>query len=743
MKTTKWLFVSLLLSLAAIPVSLHALGAELVTPTSVQSATAIQGTDYGPDLYPAINLINGSGLSATPDIHNFITVTHSAASSSAAWVTDDRDPFLNDFFSDSDPDPSPVLEFTFSQVEHLTDMVIWGYYFGSAESPTARDNEAWTFDIEFSTDGGVTYSEPTFARSIDVGASNALRIPFPPARANAVRVRVTDNHSGHTGSGGDRVGLGEVRFIAHPIPATDDGNFGSIEIADSYVEQRFVIHNPGNVAIPLGSEPRAFISGTDAAQFSLVRDLPAEAPAFGYVYATVRYDPSLVGAHTAALELTNFPTIDFALTGTGVDSLTTTISTPDTEFVFAGILAGNLHLDGNAPDGGAIGTVIKLTDNAVVQGNLTITGGTLDLNGFQLTVTGSLIHNGYLAGTGEVGRIDMAAGSTLQVNQNYQHIGGPIIVDSSNDSLLIIEGNYQAAPQGTGHTLISGNTPALNMFVRGDLSADVTDHISWGAMAKLDVGGDITLASTNGSSLSAGSNLEYLGGELVMSGDFMQTITMEDINGNDPLGNSPYNKSALRLSQLNPMVEFAQIFPRMRFAAEGSTRLSTVPGVTIACYQSLILAYSLVCINGDLVDFPGSVINPHFAMDGSDLRVMGNIIQNHTTLSLYHAITDDRLVPITVPIHIDMRLEVQGNLEQGHCVDFGAGNNYTLVHGDTTLGASYKNNTLSGTIEYKGDVTLRDISPHDPYRTIFSGSGSQAAVFGKYLAHAEDFIFNE
>ena len=210
----------------------------LVTPSTVTSSTA------GTDLYPAANLINNSGLSGPVDRANLNTATHASASSTTTWVTAAPG---SDYFATTAP--VPALTFEFNRAYWLSDLVLWGYHFGSP-----NNNEAKSLLLEFSTDGG-----SSFHTSVELNhqrtAANAETLPFGRGiLADTVRMRITDNHYGTLGAlGGDRVGLGEVKFI-EASPAVDQRgiarpqefapDIGAFEF--SRVANRRVFYNDSN-----------------------------------------------------------------------------------------------------------------------------------------------------------------------------------------------------------------------------------------------------------------------------------------------------------------------------------------------------------------------------------------------------------------------------------------------------------------------------------------------------------------
>ena len=181
-----------------------------VSPTSVSLTQGSTFSDFIPD-----NIRNGSGLSAAPTFANYASVTHDVAGGTTAWTTLDVNGAA-DYFLASSPGPEAIFVLGLGGIYDLSDFVFWGYHFNSANA-----NEARAFTLEFSTDGGATFPTSTsVANSLGSHAvQNAVTLNLGGVyQANTVRMTVTDNHFG-VGAGGDRLGIGEVGFIAVPEPS--------------------------------------------------------------------------------------------------------------------------------------------------------------------------------------------------------------------------------------------------------------------------------------------------------------------------------------------------------------------------------------------------------------------------------------------------------------------------------------------------------------------------------------------
>ena len=95
---------------------------------------------------------------------------------------------------------------------NLTDLVVWGY--------DGNANEASDFTIEFSDDGGTSFYDSVDVRTNAFLGDNSVALTLGDEyTADFVRLTLTDNVEGRnltSLAGGDRDGLGEIRFLAAP-----------------------------------------------------------------------------------------------------------------------------------------------------------------------------------------------------------------------------------------------------------------------------------------------------------------------------------------------------------------------------------------------------------------------------------------------------------------------------------------------------------------------------------------------
>ena len=173
--------------------------AGIITPIAVELVA-------GPGAFRVGNLIDGSGLDPTISLKDIHQAKHADFSGGNAFTTHPRG---RDYFGSPPVGEPPVMVFQLGDVLQLTDIVIWGYANGRFNG-----NEARSLTLEFSTDGGKSYSEPlALTRKLTGNACEVLSLGGKRS-ADFVRMTLTDNFAGTSGvPGGDRVGLGEVRFI--------------------------------------------------------------------------------------------------------------------------------------------------------------------------------------------------------------------------------------------------------------------------------------------------------------------------------------------------------------------------------------------------------------------------------------------------------------------------------------------------------------------------------------------------
>ena len=191
-------------------------GPPSVRPTQVVVPARITqkaGEGEGEGEAVARRLIDSSGLSALPLPHSLYDVRHTEdASSARSWRTAARNETGAYFDGDLE---APQFDLFLGRTQSLMALVVWGLA-GSLD-------EATDFSVEFSTDGGVNFDLATEAVRTGalLGEQSEVLLFDRVHDANAVRLTITENAHGRAfpgSEGGDRVGLGEVRFLSGPHP---------------------------------------------------------------------------------------------------------------------------------------------------------------------------------------------------------------------------------------------------------------------------------------------------------------------------------------------------------------------------------------------------------------------------------------------------------------------------------------------------------------------------------------------
>lgn len=217
---------------------LSAYADQIITPNTPTSTVA---PNAGSTL---AGLVDGAGLSAAVatgmDLAAALTVTHANDTLSQNYVTAQSG---GDYFSAGTP---PVFTFVLGgSYDNVNAIVLWNYAAGTGAPGVAPNNAAKNFDLQFFSDAAATVSLGSvtglsLARSLPTTGSGsgpqvAQHILFTGGvdfdGVRAIRMTLTDNYAGFAnGGGGDRVGLGEVRFAAIPEPSTY-GLLGAASVA--------------------------------------------------------------------------------------------------------------------------------------------------------------------------------------------------------------------------------------------------------------------------------------------------------------------------------------------------------------------------------------------------------------------------------------------------------------------------------------------------------------------------------
>jgi len=385
----------------------------LITPSAITSSTS------GTDVSPAVNLINGNGLSGTPTLAAL--GTHASSGNINAWVTQGIYP--GDYFALF---PQPVLTCTLpGGAKSLSGLVIWGF--------DGNPSEAKFFTVSFSTDG-TNFANPAIVTQPTLLGTGAAVLPFPdgPRLATHVKVTVTDNYYIAPGTaGGDRVVLGELRFAGQNIPIVVTTN------ADS---------------------------GTGSLRAALVTAAAQAGP------DTITFDPGLSG-QTITLS-------SFSNPG-GIGNTALVVNDSGGVTLDASALPAGLTIsDGTSTNfrlfSVSSGTTFALHSLTLANGggvNLPGNGGTID-NGGTLTLTRCTL-SGNSAGAGgairsQNGTLTLLTHCTLSGNSataSFFGLGGAIRIEGGTLTLThcTLLGNSAPSGDGDGGAIYVGNGGTLNL----------------------------------------------------------------------------------------------------------------------------------------------------------------------------------------------------------------------------------------------------------------------------------------
>src|SRR5262249_40649137 len=149
----------------------------------------------------------------------------------------------------------------------VTDLVVWGY----DATGGSINNEAKTIQVSFSNNFGKTFGTPITLTHAQTGI-HSERLSFGGQyQATTVRLEITDNYFTAGMIAGDRVGLGEVKFVtltlndqrgvtraidgpdADTTATPDIGAFEAQASISNVGDQSFNEDNSVNVAVAVGN----------------------------------------------------------------------------------------------------------------------------------------------------------------------------------------------------------------------------------------------------------------------------------------------------------------------------------------------------------------------------------------------------------------------------------------------------------------------------------------------------------
>ena len=334
---------------------------------------------------------------------------------------------------------------------------------------------------------------------------------------------------------GNSISIVSGDTIPDPGDSTD---FGSIPSLGANVLNTFVIINTGTEALQLPNDPRVEITGTNAADFSVVAVPPSSIPAGSTGVFTISFDPSSAGSKQATVSVVNSDldeaTYTFAITGTG---------TPTPEIDIRGT-------DTLIPSGDTTPSTADGTDFGDLDIDAPAVSRTFEIHNIgsdPLTLSGSPLVEITGANAGEFSLmiapsslVNAAASTSFTIDFDPTSVGMKsatltVVSDDADESSysFAIAGNATAEPE----IAVSGNS---NNIAAGDSTPDAADGTDFG---------QVVVASGNSSSTfeiaNTGSDVLMLTGATVaeLSGpaaaDFSLILPM--LGGLSPASNLSFD----------------------------------------------------------------------------------------------------------------------------------------------------------------------------------------------------------
>ncbi len=351
-----------------------------------------------------------------------------------------------------------------------------------------------------------------------------------------------------------------------------------------------------------------------------------------------------------------------------------------------------------------------LNDDEIIEGNLSLAAGTLDLKGHKLTITGDLLQSG-----GTV----LVNGGELEVQGDYKLQSSAKVSDGilnmSNDADIVkISGDFVMQSDQSHNGKLSAGT--------------------------LEIGGDLIQSGNNYNFHTTGSLM------ILLNGTESQTIDIDDSSVN-------YSRiTNLKIENTSDEgIRFASCVYVVGDLYNTNSNISDSSNIYIVSSTNFTdnawnyditaigsVTLSDVAIGGDL----HSSYNTSITL-GGDVHVKGTFFMNGDIYFKVHRLNVDGDMWIGSELYLSGgRLSVGGNLnvsEYGYII-MRTGADYICVDGDVLF---YSNNRSSvftaGTIEIKGNFTQK----YDSYENNFYASGNHLVVLSGDDLQQVRFASNE
>jgi chitodextrinase/cytoskeletal protein CcmA (bactofilin family)/formylmethanofuran dehydrogenase subunit C len=351
----------------------------------------------------------------------------------------------------------------------------------------------------------------------------------------------------------------------------------------------------------------------------------------------------------------------------------------------------------------------KLTSNEIIDGDLNLTAGTLDLNGFTLTVTGNLIQSG----------------GTIYVNGGTLDIAGDFRIQKKTGESF-----------GTSVGILKMTNPDDTLEIGGGFTTQSQEsHEGYLTAGKMYVAGDFTQLSP--SSNGGNRNPDYdhsfypTGSHtVILNGTETQNVSLYFSNSYRYRSNGDYDYFARfeNLSIENTSTTGVNFSKALRVYGEISNRSSKLQNLS-----NLYFTSSTAVAGGSWAD--DLYINDNMTL-GSDLEVTGDLYLNdNMNLNAHTLSVCGNVIHKSGTLTIGRgKLYIDGNYENNYSQNGSNGitsmvniDDYMLVGGNYYLQTYYNNNSFTaGILEIRGNVDFRYYN--SSYANPFTASGSHKTL---------------
>jgi regulation of enolase protein 1 (concanavalin A-like superfamily) len=321
-------------------------------------------------------------------------------------------------------------------------------------------------------------------------------------------------------------------------PSTTDGtDFGSVAVGSSRTLE-FTLRNLGGTALNLTGGTRVAISGTNAADFTVVSQPAASIAIRSDTVVRIRYAPSTSGTRAATVTIansdTNEGTYTFALQGTATGVATPTAPT----------------ITSSAPAGGTVGTAYSYTYTATGSATITysVTSGALP-TGLTLSSGGVISGTPSAAGT-FTGVVTASNGTSPNATQSFSIVIASAAVAPAITSSAPVGGTVGTA---YSHTYTATGSATITYSVTsGALPTGLTLSSGGVISGTPSVAGTFTgvVTAANGTAPNATQNFSIVianpasGGILVRWNSFVGNSSSGNPNATETAGTLAVNLAA-------------------------------------------------------------------------------------------------------------------------------------------------------------------------------------------------------